>query len=235
MFRTNLMVILLLLAVTTLFLETAQAGKPIQDTPVTNSFVGFGVDTFPTMRLQSDQLGPYLNTSTVVSHIQSSGDWELKTDTSTPTRTIFFDFRDPVPNSAPGGANPNPPFQYQKVSARLICKGGNYGTDMQEMYGLNTTGNCALFPAFPLNGSNYRIDMDGLAFSPGTQPALVTCLRVDAANKCNQWRIEPSGVQANGERKNIGRLLRTTPAKPKAIQTDLGKFYFSFTIDVTKP
>lgn len=224
------------LVVMSLLSMPAQAGKPLEDTRVTSSFVGFGVDTVPTMRLQSDQLGAYVNTSTVLSHIQSSGDWELVTNSaSTPTRTILFDFRDPIPNSAPGGANPTAPFPYQMVPARLICKGGAYATDMQEMYGVGTIGYCALSPSFRhADGSRYRIDMGTPTF-PGTQPALITCLRVDSANKCNQWRVEPSGVQANGERKNLGRLMKTTPAKPKDIQTSVGDFYFSFTIDVTKP
>jgi len=235
MFRTNLVITVFLL-VTSLFPPTAQAGKPQQDTRVTSSFFGFGVDTVPTMRLQSDQLGPYVNASTVLSHIQSSGDWELITNSaSTPTRTILFDFRDAIPNSAPGRANPTAPFPYQTMPARLICKGGAYLTDMQGMYGVGTTGNCALSPSFRhTDGSTYRIDMGTPSFT-GTQPALITCLRVDSANKCNQWRIEPSAVQANGERKNIGRLMKTTPAKPKDIHTSLGDFYFSFTIDVTKP
>ena len=235
MFRTSLVISGFLLA-TSLFPPPVQAGKPLQDTVVTTSFVGFGVDTVPTMRLQSDQLGPYVNTSTVLSHIQSSGDYELITNSaSSPTRTVLFDFRDPIPNSAPGGANPTPPFQYQTMPARFICKGGAYLTDMQEMYGVGTTGNCALSPSFHLaDGTTYRIDMGTPTF-PGTQPALITCVRVDSANKCNQWRIEPSGVQADGERKNIGRLMKTTPAKPRDIHTSVGDFYFSFTIDVIKP
>jgi hypothetical protein len=84
------------------------------------------------------------------------------------------------------------------------------------------------------DGSTYRIDMGTPTF-PGTEPALITCVRVDSANKCNQWRIEPSVVQANGERKNLGRLMKTTPAKPKDIHTSMGDFYSSFIIDVTKP
>ena len=234
MLRSNL--VMTLLVVASLLATPARAGRPLQDTGVTTSFLGFGVDTVPTMRLQSDQLGPYVSTNTVLSHIQSSGDYELITNSaSSPTRTVLFDFRDPIPNSAPGGANPTPPFEYQTMPARFICKGGAYLTDMQAMYGVGTTGNCALSPSFRLaDGSTYRIDMGTPTF-PGTQPALITCLRVDSANKCNQWRIEPSGVQANGERKNLGRLMKTTPAKPKDIHVSVGDFYFSFTIDVTKP
>jgi hypothetical protein len=222
----------LFLFVTSLLAPTAQAGKPPQDTRVTSSFAGFGIDTVPTMRLQSDQLGPYVNTSTVLSHIQGSGDYELITNSaSTPTRTVLFDFRDSIPNSAPGGTNPTPPFPHQKLPSRLICKGGAYATDMQEMYGVGTIGYCALSPSFSYtDGSRYRIDMGTPTF-PGTQPALITCVRVDPANKCNQWRVEPSGVQANGERKNLGRLMKTIPAKPKDIHTSVGDFYFSFTID----
>jgi len=76
MLRTDRMISLLLLA-TSLLPTTAHAGKPPQNTPVTSTFTGFGVDTIPIMRVQSDQLGPYANSSTVVSIIQGSGDWEL--------------------------------------------------------------------------------------------------------------------------------------------------------------
>jgi hypothetical protein len=232
--KSNL--VMTLLVVASLLATPARAGRRLQDTPVTTSFIGLGADSVPTMRLQSDLLGSYVNTSTVLSHIQGSGDYELITNSaSTPTRTVLFDFRDPIPNSAPGGTNPTPPFQYQTMPARFICKGGAYLTDMQEMYGVSTTGNCALSPSFHLaDGTTYRIDMGTPTF-PGTQPALITCVRVDPANKCNQWRIEPSIVQADGERKNIGRLMKTTPAKPKDIHVSVGDFYFSFTIDITKP
>ena len=142
MFRTNLVTTVVFLA-TSLFPPTARAGKPLQDTVVTTSLVGFGADTVPTMRLQSDQLGPYVNTNTVLSHIQGSGDYELITNSaSTPTRKVLFDFRDAIP----GGLNPTPPFSFQTMPARFICKGGAYATDMQAMYGVGTIGYCALSP-----------------------------------------------------------------------------------------
>lgn len=232
---TNVMIAFSMLLALLLPVAGWPAGKPPRDAPVTSHFAGLGVDTIPTMRLQSDQLGPYVTSSTVVSRIQTGGDWELDTNLSTSTRTILFDFRDAIPDSAPGGAAPIPPFQYQQVSGRLICKGSAYSTNMHEMYGVGTFGYCALSPSFThTDGSKYRIDMGTPTFS-GTQPALITCLRVDSANKCNQWRIEPSGVQADGERKNLGRLMKTTPAKPKDILTSVGDFYFSFSIDITKP
>ena len=235
MSKSNLRVAAFVLA--TCFLPTTnEAGRPLSDTSVTTSFVGFGVDTFPAMRLQSDQLGPYVNSSTVLSHIQSYGDFELITNSaSTPTRKVLFDFRDPIPGSAPGGLDPTPPFPYQTMPARLICKGGAYTTDMQSMYGLGTIGYCALSPSFHLpDGTTYRIDMGTPSFT-GTQPALITCVRVDSTSKCNQWKLEPSAMQADGEIKNIGRLMKTTPAKPKDIHASVGDFYFSFTIDVVKP
>ena len=235
MSRPNLTVGVFVLAIC--LLPTAnEAGRPLPDTGVTTSLVGFGVDTFPTMRLQSDQLGPYVNSSSVLSHIQSSGDFELITNSaSTPTRKVLFDFRDPIPGSAPGGLNPTPPFPFQMMPARFICKGGAHATDMQTMYGVGTIGYCALSPSFRFpDGTAYRIDMGTPTF-PGTQPALITCVRVDSTNKCNQWRIEASQIQADGERKNLGRLMMTTPAKPKDIHASVGDFYFSFTIDVVKP
>ncbi len=202
-------------------------GQKNKDTPVATMIEGFGVDRLPTLRIQSDQAGQYKNSGAVVSHLQSYGDWELVTTGS--TRTVLFDFREPVE-----GTTPTAPFTYGQIQARFICKcTQNNGFDMRYM-SLNEIGYCPLFPSFQFNGDQYRIDMDGVNSSIGTDRAKVTCLGTSSStNQCIQWKIEPSR-DYGGETKNVGRLLKVV-SKPKHVETDMGSYYFSFTIDVTNP
>src|SRR5438309_1882655 len=99
--------LLFALVSTGLMLNTgAKAGKPTSDVPVTSTIDGLGVDTLPTLRVQSDQLGAYRNASSLQSIIQGIGDWELDmlNFNSSPQRKVLIDPRDPVPGSGPNGA-----------------------------------------------------------------------------------------------------------------------------------
>src|SRR5205807_4420673 len=131
--------LLLALATISLVVESgAKAGKPPSDIPVTSTIDGLGVDTLPTMRVQSDQLGAYRNSSSLQSIIQGIGDWELDmlNFNSSPQRKVLIDLRDPVPGSGPNGAAPINPFGvngYQTVRARFITKCSQNGVNMQTM------------------------------------------------------------------------------------------------------
>ena len=99
-------------------LQAPMKGKPPSDTPVTTTIEGLGVDTSPTLRVQSDQLGAYTNSSSLQSILQASlGDWELDmlNFNSSPQRKVLVDLRDPVPGSGPSGGAPIAPFAYQLV------------------------------------------------------------------------------------------------------------------------
>jgi hypothetical protein len=211
----------------------AMSGKST-DTSVTTTIDGFGVDTSPTLRIQSDQLGTYKNSSTVQTVIQPIGAWVLDTNfSSSSTRSVLIDFRDPVPGSGPNGGDPIAPFAYAQVKARLIARCNDYGGSMLNMNGVGSTLTCPLAVAFTYGPNSYRINMNYLNFAEAN-PVVVTCESTDASSKCKQWRIEPSVTQADGERKNVTKLLKLASTKRETDQ-DYGDFYMSFVIHVTNP
>lgn len=208
-------------------------------TPVTTTIAGAGVIADPTVfnyRIQSDLLGPYADgVSSVSSEIQTGGDWRLDTLAST-TRTLMFDFRDPVP-----GSNPNAPFMVANFPGMIETKSYLlYGNGkVAAMAGLNSTLLTPLLMRFDLNGSIHRIWMNSQTY-PQTNYAVVTCTGVVDPNnpgtsQCNRWRIEPSVTQPDGQLKNIAKLVRVTTSKGKTTETDLGNFYLSFLIEITNP
>jgi hypothetical protein len=205
----------------------AQKTRCVSDVPVTTTIEG-------TYRIQGDLLGSYQNgIDSVQSVLQGcSGDWVLDTSSS-PTRKVLVDFRDPVPNS---GATP--PFLYNQVPARLIAQ-AHYtsSASILGMKGLNSTLLSPLSVAFDYGGSSFGLRMNPNNW-PQTNYALVTCTGVvDPANPatslCNQWRIEPSVTQPDGERKSIAHLERLPKGRP--VSESHGDFYMSFAISVTNP
>lgn len=227
--------LLIMLAVSGLE-PTATAGKPPSDTPVTTTIDGLGVDTLPTLRVQSDQAGSYKNSSSLSSILQAAlGDWELDmlNFTSSPQRKVLIDLRDPVPASGPNGGAPIAPFTHQLVRARFIAKCAEYGGDMRTIPGGGTI-YCPLAIAFDdASGVRYRLAMNSNNFSE-VNPVQITCVGTNASAKCNQWRIEPSATQLDGERKNIAKLLKVA-TKPRQSDQDMGDFYLSFAINLTNP
>jgi hypothetical protein len=234
---THVPALVLLVMVAVSGLEpTATAGKPASDTPVTSTIDGLGVDTSPTLRIQSDQLGAYKNSSSLQSILQAAlGDWVLDTlnYNSSPQRKVLIDLRDPVPGSGPNGGAPIAPFAYQSVRARFIAKCSQYGIDLRTIRTNNLYG-CPLAIAFDdANGVRYRLSMHANNF-PEVNLAQVTCVATDTNGKCNQWKMEPSVTQLNGERKNVTKLLKVA-TKPNQSDQDMGDFYMSFTIHMTNP
>jgi len=204
------------------------------DVPVTTIIEGNGVGTSPTLHIQSDLAGAYKNSKTVQSVIQSIGDWVLNTASSSrSTRKALVDFRDPVSDSGPNGGAPVAPFAHQQVQARFISKCAEYGNSMFTLAG-GMTMNCPLVVRFNYGGSEYRIQMNPVNYSE-TNYVDITCTGTNAASQCNQWRIEPSAIQADGQRKNVAKLVRLVTSKGKTIEENLGDFYLSFVINVTNP
>lgn len=234
--RVSTVALLFALSASGFALQAPLKGKPPSDTPVTTTFDGLGVDTSPTLRVQSDQLGAYTNSSSLQSIIQGIGDWELDmlNFSSSPQRKLLVDFRDPVTGSGPGGVAPSAPFAYQLVRARLISKCTDYGNDMRTIPG-GATVNCPLAIAFDAAGGvRYRLAMNPNNFFE-VNPVQITCVATDANSKCNQWKIEPSATQfPSGERKNVAKLLKVA-TKPNQTDQDMGDFYMSFTIHLTNP
>ncbi|MFS8085760.1 MAG: hypothetical protein ACMG6H_09035 [Acidobacteriota bacterium] len=229
-------VLLLVLFATGLMLNTGAKGKPPSDTPVTTTIDGLGVDTLPTLRIQSDQLGAYRNSSSLQSLLQATlGDWvlDMLNYTSSPQRKVLIDLRDPIPGSGPNGGAPIAPFAYQMVRARFITKCSEFGSDMRNIAG-GATIYCPLAVAFDdPTGVRYRLAMNSNNF-PEVNLVQVTCVTTNASAKCNQWKVEPSVTQLNGERKNVAKLLKVA-TKPRETDQDYGDFYLSFTIHMTNP
>jgi len=216
-------------------IHTAAAGKPPSDTPVTTTIDGLGVNTLPTLRIQSDQLGAYRNSASLSSIIQGAGDWELDmiNFNSSPQRKALIDLRDPVPGSGPNGGAPTAPFAYQVVRARFISKCSQNGINMRTMQ-TNTPYFCPLAVAFDdAGGVRYRLAGNPANFSE-TNWVQINCVATDASSKCIQWRIVPSATQLNGEMKNVTKLLKVA-TRPNQSDQDMGDFYLSFGISLTNP
>ena len=234
----HVIALLFALAATSFVFNAGAKGKPPSDTPVTTTIDGLGVDTLPTMRVQSDQFGAYRNSSSLQSIIQGIGDWELDmlNFNSSPQRKVLIDLRDPVPGSGPNGAAPINPFGangYQTVRARFISKCSQNGINMRTMQ-TNTPYFCPLALAFDdPSGVRYRLADNPTNFSE-TNWVQVTCVATDANAKCNQWKMEPSVIQINGEQKNVAKLLKVA-TKPNQSDQDMGDFSMSFTIHLTNP
>jgi hypothetical protein len=206
---------------------------------VTSTFDGLGVDTLPTLRIQSDQLGAYRNSSSLESILQAYlGDWTLDmlNFNSSPQRKVLIDLRDPVPGSGPNGGAPFNPFGaqgHQLVRARFIAKCSQYGIDMRNMQPGNLYP-CPLAIAFnDASGVRYRLSMHANNF-PELNLMQVTCLGTNTSGKCNQWKMEPSVTQLDGERKNVTKLLKVA-TKGNQSDQDMGNFYLSFSINLTNP
>lgn len=218
---------------------TVAAQKHATDTPVTTTIDGLGPNTLPTLRIQSDQIGAYKNSSSLQSILQAAlGDWVLDVlnSNSSPQRKVLVDLRDPVPSSGPNGSNPVNPLGangYQYVRARFIEQCSVYGIDMRTIADGNTV-YCPLVIAFDdANGVRYRLTMRSDNFAE-VNLTRVTCISTDANSKCNQWKIEPSATQPDGEVKNVAKLLKNA-TRPNQADQDMGDFYLSFTIHLTNP
>jgi hypothetical protein len=227
----------LLFATSTTLMPWADAGKPPADVPVTVTIDGLGVNTSPTLRIQSDLAGVYRNSISGESIIQGFGDWELDliNFNSSPQRKILLDLRDAVPGTGPNGGAPINPLGatgYQIVRARFISKclqNGIYFLNMQT----NTPYSCPLALAFQdAGGTQYRLNSNPTNYG-GTDWLQVTCEAVGTNLKCKQWLIEPDAIHAD-EPKNVMTLVKPS-SRPKDPELDYGDFYLSFRIHITNP
>jgi len=237
MSRTKMLFVFLFLCSALVMTAAAQNGKgtPLRSIPATSTIEGFGIDTFPILRFQSDLLGSYLNSSTLGSVVQTEGDWILDTTGST-TRMVFIDFRDPVSGTGPNGI-PQAPFSTGLRKARFITECHRTGYDVNMLNIPVGTGdvNLTTYPLalrFDDGGNTYRIAMNYVGFAD-TDPVTITCLGVGSTNQCNSWTIKPFRDAPNAG-KNVGKLLKLA-TKPRQTDQDLGNFYFSFEIGVTIP
>jgi hypothetical protein len=219
------------------FAATTSAQKVV-DLPVTTSIAGLGVDTVPTLRVQSDQLGAYRNSRSLESIIQGIGDWELDmvNFNSSPQRTVLIDLRDPVP-----GSNPNnlpAPFAHAQVRARFISKCSQYGLNLRSMTYVGQQYRCELsIGAISYGGQTYALRMNPNTY--GTDDVTWTCRSI-ASGKCNQWRMEPSAFYSDPatgawEQKNRAQLVRVISSMGGTTYEPRGEYYLTLSVDLTNP
>jgi len=184
-------------------------------------------------RIQGDELGSYYNgESSVSSTLQSpSGDWVLDT-TSSGTRTVLIDLRDPVPNS---GAQQI--FAYENLSARIIIKCSEAIIGSFPAMKLHQTLSCPTGISFTYLGTQYGLMMSSgpnsdIDYAETNNPQ-VTCTAVSSTtNQCVAWTITPI-QQAGRTVENIARLRK--PLKCAGCFAGLGDFYLTFLFNVTNP
>jgi hypothetical protein len=217
--------------------KASSAGHALAVTSVISDDAGF--------QIRSDGLGPYKNSNTLISEIQSgtTGDWEL--DSSTPsggTRKVYLDFSRPVAGSGPNGgaavAIPSGLYRFHMIS-KCHLDGYSYLT-----IALGQTVQCPLLVSQLTVGTHvYRLLMNPGATSTGdswpeTNYTNVTC-NSTAAGACASWTLTPSGTAPDGSVANVAVLFEvvTSTVKGKTTTTyaKLGNFYISYRIDITNP
>lgn len=207
-----------------LILTPSEAAKPTSDAPATSTIRDFDPVSGTVFRVGSDSLGTYRNNvDSVVSIVQGIGNWELDVNPS-PLRKVRVDLGDPVP-----GSGANPPFQATNVGLRFISK----CTTSIFTLAVNQSIPCPLaIGAIDYNGTRYALRSEQTNY-PGTEPVTWTCLARNAT-KCTSWRMLPSVVQPDGQRKIVMQLLKPA-TRPKDNDVLLGRFYISFDVSITTP
>lgn len=175
--------------------------------------------------IRSDGLGSYRNgINSVESIIQAIGDWEMDAKLSG-TRRVYIDFGDPV---VPGDTSA--PFSSALVPTRFISKCALLGFKIRDMT-FGQTSWCPLATSFDFGGSTYRITMNPNNHI-GSEWVQWTCLAT-TGGRCASWEMMPSVIQADGQRKARGRLIKVGSRRvPDQL---LGEFYFAFALNITTP
>jgi hypothetical protein len=191
-----------------LALTTIVSAQKVKDTLVTSTINN--LNSYTTFDIGSDELGPYLNgtTDSVVSRIQSIGDWELNMLNS-PTRTAYINF-----GTAPVAPN--------KYPVRLLAQ---CPADLRNL-GANQSQNCKMVVAVNVGLERYSIRF---GYVTGTDLPLWTCNAV-TNNKCSSWRMVSD--LGNQEGKMTAQLLKITTVKGKETPTLIGLYSFSFDVNV---
>jgi hypothetical protein len=249
--KNSITILILSLAIALLLLPgLLKGGKPQEakvqggtqncsDAPVTSTLQITGqVTQSSNYRIEGDGLGSYNNgVNSVSSIIQAanctggvSGDWILDATTST-TRTILIDLRQPVP-----GSGAQQIFSYEYLPARIIVKCGYYAiAGGFPAMKLNQTLSCPSEVRILFGGSTYRLAMTSGANAqpdyPETNNVQVACTAVSSAtNQCVAWTVFPI-TQAGGTVENVARLQQIQ----KNGWANLGDFYVTFLFYVTNP
>ncbi|MDQ3131093.1 MAG: hypothetical protein M3Q99_10070 [Acidobacteriota bacterium] len=190
-------------------LTTIVSAQRVKDTPVTSTIND--VNSYTLFDIRSDGLGgPYLNgtTDSVVSRIQSIGDWELNMLNS-PTRTAYINF-----GTAPVASG------YYPVRFLAQCP-----ADLRNL-GINQAQNCKMVVAVNVGSDRYSIRF---GYVTGTNQTTWTCNALTNV-KCSSWRMVSDPSNQGG--KITAQLLKITTVKGKETATPIGLYSFSFDVTV---
>ena len=238
----------------------AFAGKPPGDVPVTTYLSDYNAVNILYYIQSNGQPGPvhgvtgeydngyqnvtsFLNANTY--NNQPPGDWTLDL-LSSPSRTMRLTLSslNEIQPGQPGyTVPPNPPFL---GTDSLVSRFAEYctaiGLDIGTMNAVNQTMQCPAIFRFNWNSSTYyRVYMTGSwgQFSaPETTYVQIQCNSLGANGYCNDWYIDPIPV-SNGDGtfspgQAIGRLVAIT-TRGTATYTNVGDFYMTFHVHVTRP
>ena len=212
------------LTFTLVVFATVLLAKPATNAPATSTIANSDPNTGTIFRIGNDSLGSYFDSvNSVKSDIQAIGDWELDLKASS-LRKARVDLGDPVI-----GSDPNPPFQAAFLAVRFISKCTDSNVFLPGL-AVGQQATCPLSLNFDYEGVNYALRANVL--HPGTEFTQWTCLARNAT-KCVSFRMVPSVVQADGERKIAMQLVQT--ATKRVPEQSLGFYYMSFDISVTTP
>lgn len=202
----------------------AFAPKP-SNAIVQSTIADSDVDTMP-YSIQSDLLGTYLNgNASVVSQIQSIGDWELDM-LSSATRRVNVTFDDMVAGSNPNN-QPTPPNGYYPV--RFITQCNGYGYNLLNLTTVGQSATCGMVVAVNIGADRFSLRFYSSNF-PGSDNISVVCTAT-ASGKCSGWRTQ----SPNGTGKLIAQVQKITTVRGKQVLTDYGKYRFSFDLSFSKP
>lgn len=196
------------------------------DTVVTSTIKDSDANYVP-FGIQSDLLGAYSNgAASTISIIQGIGDWELDMLAS-PTRRVFFDFSQPVPNTNPSNLAPPANGYY---TTRFLAQCSARGFKLTSL-AQGATVSCPLIVAIDVSGVRYSLRFNKQTYL-GTNDVPWTC--TSALNgKCNGWRMQ--SLDPNGNGKVAAQLLKITRVGTKTTEEARGKYYFSFDVSLTNP
>lgn len=212
------------------------------NTAVTSMIADTDPTIAPAFQIRSDGGGAYKNSSSLISVIQSIGDWELDSySVRNSTRMIYLDFSQPLPASGPNGTDAVAiPSGTYKV--HMISKCHLYGNSYFSVAPGQTV-SCPLHIGDIFVGSQkYALQMNpnlSAADTAWTETNSVNVTCNSTAGSCASWTVTPSGIAPDGSSSNVAALLAyyTTTSKGKSTTTIVkqGDFWMSFRIGLNKP
>jgi hypothetical protein len=235
--RLWLLISILLL---TLVSNSAIAGKPVKDIPITQEISDVDVNSVP-YYIQSDGLGIYTHTlvtsrgkttgtnSVLMTNVCGGltyGDRLLETTTDSRKVKVTLDQTNAI---QPGDPNYVVPAQFfgtitstVRFMNKCTCGAG------QNMYTMPADTEIYCPMHIRMNSVNYRLDM-GTAGETETEFVRIYCIAADSAG-CKEWTLDP--ISDPGDTTNPGR----TRARLVDLNTNenLGNYYMTFHLHVLR-